>query len=198
LATSDDEINLAVGLLECTIGVALFGRWRWSPLLAIVVAGTVVVLATSIITPVVSLVIVTIITAIITPIASVVVVPVVAVVVTVVVTSVIAAVVAATIMLIPIVTARIGLVVMVISSIRSTITIVKVLATVTVVVVVASGLLGGRWDSKGSLQLLALPHGVLGITVKLALVVDDHIEITLEEGGRSWWICHIGFARSLA
>jgi hypothetical protein len=52
LATSDDEVDLAVGFLECTIGVAPFGRWRWSPLLAVVVAGTVVVLATSIITPV--------------------------------------------------------------------------------------------------------------------------------------------------
>jgi hypothetical protein len=48
------------------------------------------------------------------------------------------------------------------------------------------------------LQLLALPHGVLGITMKLALVIHDHIEVTFEEGGRSWWICHIGFARSLA
>jgi hypothetical protein len=72
------------------------------------------------------------------------------------------------------------------------------LATIVVVVVVASGLLGGRWDSKGTLQLLALPHGVLGVAVELALVVHDHIEVTFEEGGRSWWICHIGFARSLA
>jgi hypothetical protein len=72
------------------------------------------------------------------------------------------------------------------------------LATVTVVVAVACGLLGGRWDSKGTLQLLALPHGVLGVAVKLALVVHDYIEITLGEGGRSWWICHIGFAKSLA
>jgi hypothetical protein len=47
------------------------------------------------------------------------------------------------------------------------------------------------------LQLLALPHGVLGIAVKLALVVHDHIEVTFEEGGSSWWICHIGFTRSL-
>jgi hypothetical protein len=72
------------------------------------------------------------------------------------------------------------------------------LATVTVVVVVASCLLQGRWNSKGTLQLFALPHGVLGVTVKLALVIHDHIEVTFEEGGRSWWICHIGFARSLA
>jgi hypothetical protein len=198
LATSNDEIDLAVGLLECTIWFAPFGRWRWSPLLAVVVAGTVVVLATSIITPVVSSVVVTIIMAIITMIASVLVAPVVAVIVTVVVMSVIVVVVAAIITSIPTVIARIGLAVTVISSIRSTVTIVKALATVTVVIAVASGLLGGRWDSKGPLQLLALPHGVLVIAVKLALVAHDHIEVTLEEDGRSWWICHIGFARSLA
>jgi hypothetical protein len=63
---------------------------------------------------------------------------------------------------------------------------VEALATVVVVVGVASGLLGGRWDSKGTLQLLAFPQGVLGITVELALVVHDHIEVTFEEGGRSW------------
>jgi hypothetical protein len=40
-------------------------------------------------------------------------------------------------------------VIAVISSIKSTVTIVKALATVAVVIVVASGLLGGRWDSKG-------------------------------------------------
>jgi hypothetical protein len=198
LATSHDEIDLAVGLLERTIGVAPFGWWRWSTLLAVVVAGTVVVLATSIITPVVSLVIVTIIVVIITAIASVVIASVVAVVATVVVTSVIAAVFAVIITLIPIVIAKIGLAVTVISSIRSTATIVEALDTVAVVVAIASGLLGGRWYSKGALQLLALPHGVLGVAVELALVVHDHIEVTLEEGGRSWWICHIGFARSLA
>jgi hypothetical protein len=76
--------------------------------------------------------------------------------------------------------------------------IVKVLATIVVVVAVASGLRGGIWDSKGTLQLLAVPHGVLDVTVELALVVHDHIEVTFEEGGRSWWICYIGFARSLA
>jgi hypothetical protein len=198
LATSHDEIDLAVGLLECTIGVAPFGRWRWILLLAVVVAGTVVILATSIIMPVVSLVIVTIIVVIITAIASVVIASVVAVVATVVVTSVIAAVFAVIITLIPIVIAKIGLAVTVISSIRSTATIVEALDTVAVVVAIASGLLGGRWYSKGALQLLALPHGVLGVAVELALVVHDHIEVTLEEGGRSWWICHIGFARSLA
>jgi hypothetical protein len=72
------------------------------------------------------------------------------------------------------------------------------LATIAVVVAVASGLLGGRWYSKGMLQLLALPHGLLGVAVELALVVHDHIEVTFMEGGRSWWICHISFARSLA
>jgi hypothetical protein len=85
-----------------------------------------------------------------------------------------------------------------ISSIRSTVTIVEALATIAVVVVVASGLLGGRWDFKGMLQLLALPHGVLGVAVEQALVVHDHIEVTFEEGRRFWWICHIGFTRSLA
>jgi hypothetical protein len=39
---------------------------------------------------------------------------------------------------------------------------------------------------------------VLGIAVELALVVHDHIEVTFKEGGRSWWICYIGFTRSLA
>jgi hypothetical protein len=198
LATSHDEIDLAVSLLERTIGVARFGRWRWSPLLAVVVAGTVVILAMSIITPVVSLVIVMIFAAIIMTIASVVVAPVVAVVAMVVVTSVITAVVAVIITSIPIVIARTGLAVTVISSIRSTVAIVKALATIVVVVVVASDLLGGRWYSKGALQLLALPLGVLGVAVELALVVHDHIEVTLEECGRSWWICHIGFARSLS
>jgi hypothetical protein len=39
---------------------------------------------------------------------------------------------------------------------------------------------------------------VFGIAVELALVVHDHIEVTFEEGGRSWWICYVGFAGSLA
>jgi hypothetical protein len=198
LATSNDEVDLAVGLLECTIGVAPFGRWWWSPLLLVVVAGTVVILAMSFITSVVSSVVVTITMAIITMITSVVAAPIVAVIATVVVASVITVVVVAIITLIPIIIARIGPVVTVISSIRSTVTIVEALATVAVVVAVAYGLLGCRWDSKGTLQLLALPHGVLGVTVELALVVHDHIEVTFEEGGRSWWICYIGFARSLA
>jgi hypothetical protein len=194
LATSDDEVDLVVVLLECTIGVASFGRWRRGPLLPVVLLAIVVVLATSIIASVV----VTIIMVIITMIAPVVITLVVAVIATVVTTSVIAAVVAVIITSIPIVIARIGPAVTVISSIRSAVTIVKALTIVAVVVVVAPGLLRGRRDSKGTLQLLALPHGMLGAKVELALVVHDHIEVTFEEGGRSWWIFYIGFARSLA
>jgi hypothetical protein len=84
LATSDDEVDLAVSLLECSIGVAPFGWWRRCPLLSVAVLAIVVVLATS--------VILTIITAIIVTVAPVVVTPVVAVITTVVVASVIAAV----------------------------------------------------------------------------------------------------------
>jgi hypothetical protein len=145
LATSDDEIDLAVSLLECTVGVAPFGCWRRCPLLAVVALAVVVVLATSIITPVV----VTLIAAIITMIASVALVG--AVVATVVVASVIAAVVAEIITSIPIVIVRIGSTVMVISSIRSTVTIVEALTTTAVVIAVAPGLLGGRWYPKGTL-----------------------------------------------
>jgi hypothetical protein len=72
------------------------------------------------------------------------------------------------------------------------------LATIPVVVVVAPGPLGGRRDSKGTLQLLALPHGVLSITVELTLIIHDHVEVAFKEGGRSWWIRHTGFTRSLA
>jgi hypothetical protein len=39
---------------------------------------------------------------------------------------------------------------------------------------------------------------VLSVAVELALVVHDHIEVTIKEGGRSWWICYIGFTGSLA
>jgi hypothetical protein len=39
---------------------------------------------------------------------------------------------------------------------------------------------------------------VLGIAVELALVIHGHIEVTFEEGGRSWRICYVGFAGSLA
>jgi hypothetical protein len=37
-------------------------------------------------------------------------------------------------------------------------------------------------------KLLVLPHGVLSVAVELALVIHDHIEVTFEEGGRSWWV----------
>jgi hypothetical protein len=124
--------------------------------------------------------------------------PIIAVIATVVVAPVFAVVVATVIMSIPIIIERFGPAIVVISSIRSTVTIVEALTTTRVVVVVASGLLGGRRESKGAFQLLALPHGVFGITMELTLVVYDHIEVTFEEGGRSGWISHIGFARTLA
>jgi hypothetical protein len=158
----------------------------------------VVVLAMSIITSIISSVVALVLVAIIPTITPVVVTPVVAVIATVVVTFVIAAVITAIITSIVVLVAWIGPAITVISSIRSTVTVVEMLATIPVVVVVASGPLGGKWDSRGVLQLLALPHGVLSITVKLALVVHDHVEVTYEEGGRSWWIRHIGFSRSLA
>jgi hypothetical protein len=147
LATSDDEVDLAVSLLERTIGVAPFGQWRRSPLLPVPVLVIVVVLATSVI----SSVVVTIIMEIITMITLVVITPVVAVIVMVVVTSFIAAVVAVIITSIPIIIARIGPAITVISSIRSTVMIVEALTTVAVVVAVAPGLLGCRRDSKGAL-----------------------------------------------
>jgi hypothetical protein len=98
---------------------------------------------------------------------------------------------------IPIIIARIGPAITVISSIKSTVTVVEALATVPVIVVAAPDPLGGRQDSQGALQLLALPHGVFSVAVKWALVVHDHVEVTFEEVGRSWWILHIGFAGSL-
>jgi hypothetical protein len=39
---------------------------------------------------------------------------------------------------------------------------------------------------------------MLCVTVELALVVHDHIEVTFKEGGRSGQICYIGFIGSLA
>jgi hypothetical protein len=39
---------------------------------------------------------------------------------------------------------------------------------------------------------------MLCITVELALVDHDHIEVTFKEGGRSWRICYVGFTGSLA
>jgi hypothetical protein len=62
LSTSDDEVDLAVSFLECTIGVAPFGRWRSCPLFTVVVLAVVVILATSIIASVVVAIIVVIVT----------------------------------------------------------------------------------------------------------------------------------------
>jgi hypothetical protein len=78
------------------------------------------------------------------------------------------------------------------------VTVVEMLVTVLVTVVVALGLLGFEGYSKATLLLLALPHGMLGVAVELTLVVHDLVKITLEEGGRSWWICHVSFTRSLS
>jgi hypothetical protein len=86
---------------------------------------------------------------------------------------------------IPVIIARIGSVIIGITSIRSTVTVAEALTAVAVVVVVALGLLGVGRHPKGTLQLLALPHAMLGITVKLALVVHDHVKVTFEEGGGS-------------
>jgi hypothetical protein len=67
----------------------------------------------------------------------------------------------------------IGPAITVITSIRSTVTVVKALATVPVVIVVALGLLGVGRYSKGMFQLRTLPHGMFGIAVELALVFHD-------------------------
>jgi hypothetical protein len=147
----------------------------------------VVVLATSII---IMLVVTAIILAVVTPV--------VAVIATIVIASVVTAVVAVVITSIPFIIASIGPAITIITSIRSTVTIVEASITVLIIVVAAIGLLGVRRDSRGMLQFLALPHGVLSIAVELALVVPDHVEVTFEEGGWSWWICHVGFTRSLA
>jgi hypothetical protein len=113
-------------------------------------------------------------------------------------TVVIASIVVVIIMSIPIVVAMIGPAVAVITSIRSTVTDVVMSVAVLVIIVVALGFLGFGVYSEGMLQLLALPQGVFGIAVELTLVIHDHVEVTLEEGGRPWWVCHIGFTRSLA
>jgi hypothetical protein len=154
----------------------------------------VVVLATLVIAPVISVIIALVVTAIILAVVT----PVVTVIATIVIVSVLAAIVATIITSIPVVIATIGPAILVITLIRSTVMVVEALVTVPVVVVVALGLLGGRQDPEGTLQLLALPHGVFSIAVELTLVVHDHVEVTFEEGGRSWWICHVGFTRSLA
>jgi hypothetical protein len=194
MATTDDEVDLTVSILECTIGVAPFGWWWWSPFLAIIVMAIVVVLATSIITSIILSVVALVVAAITLVVAT----SVVMVIAMVVVAPIITVVVAAIITLIPVLVATIGPAITVISPIRSTVTVVEALAIVPVVIVAATGLLRGRRDPKGMLQLLALSHGVLGVTVELALVVHDHVEVAFEEGGGSWWICHVGFARSFA
>jgi hypothetical protein len=65
------------------------------------------------------------------------------------------------------------------------ITVVEALVTILVLVVAALGLLGVGAYSNGTLQLLALPHGMIGIAVELALVIHDHVEVTFEEGACS-------------
>jgi Na+/serine symporter len=97
--------------------------------------------------------------------------------------SVIAAVLVAIITSIPVIVAMIGPAITVITSIRSAVTVVETLVTVLVVVVVALCLLGFRGYSKGTLQLLALHHGIFGVAVELALVVHDHVEVTFEVEG---------------
>jgi hypothetical protein len=122
--------------------------------------------------------------------------PVVAIVATIVVASIITVVVAAAITSIPVIVVTIGPAVTVITSIMSMVTVLEAMVTVLVVIVAALSLLGVGGYSKGTLQLLALPHGMFGIAMKLALVVHDHVEVTFEEGGRSWWFYHVIFARS--
>jgi hypothetical protein len=195
LATTDDEVDLSVGCLKRTIGVAPF-RWWWRrALLAVVVVVVVVVLATSIITPIIAAIVALVVTAVVTSVVAVVFMMIV---VPVVVTFVIAAVVAAIITSIPIVIETVWSAVAVITSIRSTVTVVIMADAVLVVVIVALGLRGFKGYSKGTLQLFALPHGMFSVAVELTLVVYDHVEVTLKEGGRSWWVCHIGFTGSLA
>jgi hypothetical protein len=76
--------------------------------------------------------------------------------------------------------------------------VVEALVTVLVVVVASLGLPRVGGYSKGTLPLLALPHGMLGVAVELTLVVHDHVEVTFEKVGRFWWICHVSFTRSLS
>jgi hypothetical protein len=154
----------------------------------------VVILAMSIIAWIVSAVIALVVTAITLAVVTIVI----AVVATIVVAPIIAVVVAARITSILVIIATIESTVTVITSIGSTVTVVEALVTIPVVVVGALGLLGLGGYSEGTLQLLALPHSVFGVAVELALVVHDHVEVTFEEGGRSWCIRHVGFARSLA
>jgi hypothetical protein len=162
--------------------------------LAVVVREAVVFLAASVITSVISVVTALVVTAI----TFVVVMPVIDVDATIVIASVSAALVAEIIMSTPVVVAMIGPAVAVITSIRSTVTVVEMLIGVLVVVVAALGLLGVGGYSNCTLQLLALPHGMFGVIVELALLVHDHVEVSFQEGGGSGWICHVSFTRSFA
>jgi hypothetical protein len=112
--------------------------------------------------------------------------PVASVIAAVVVSPVIAVIVAVIVTSTHVIIARIGSLIAEITSIRSTVTVAEALSAVPVIAGVALGLLGVGQHPKGTLQLLALPHGMLGIAVKLALVVHDHVEVTFEEGGWSW------------
>jgi hypothetical protein len=158
------------------------------------VVAVMVVLAAVIITSIILVVTALVITAITLSIVT----PVVAIVATIVVASVIAVVVATIITPIPIVVATIG------SAVKGNHVDqvdgygFETLVTILVVVVVALGLLGFRGYSKGTLQLFTLPHGMFSAVVELALVVHDHVEVTFEECGRSWWICHVSFTRPLS
>jgi hypothetical protein len=149
----------------------------------------VVILATSTITSIISAVTALVVTAFTLAVIMLVVV--------IVATIVVASVIVAVITSIPVVIVMIRPAVTVITSIRSMVTVVETLVTVLVLVVAALGLPGVGGYFKGTLQLLALPHGMFGVAVELALVVHDHVEVTFEEGGRSWWVCHVSFTGSL-
>jgi hypothetical protein len=199
LATIDNEVDLLVSYLERTIRVTPFWWWWWRALLGVIVIAVVVVLATSIIMPIIAAVIALVITAIIPPV----VIPIIAVIfvtiaASVVIASVIMAVVVAILTSIPVVVATVGSTVALITSIRSTVAVVVMVVAVLVIIIVALGLLGFEGYPEGTLQLLTLPRGMFGVAVELTLVVHDHVEVTLEEGAWSWWICHIGFTGLLA
>jgi hypothetical protein len=39
---------------------------------------------------------------------------------------------------------------------------------------------------------------MFGVAVELALVAHDHVEVTFEEVGRSWWVYNVSFTGSLS
>jgi predicted RND superfamily exporter protein len=90
----------------------------------------------------------------------------------------------------------IGPAVAVVTWMRSTVTIIEALVTILVIVIAALGLLGLEGHSEGTLQRFALPHGMFGVTVELALVVHDHVEVSFEEGGGSRLECRLTCRRS--